>query len=646
MSFNLTTILDDISQGTSYLEYFQLTPGQININFNDESVSFTTTTNSEFVMFLNINSCNLASKIELYINASSSSNPKLFLTDCNGSNIAELPFTNCTNVCYTLCDYLSNTVNYNEINFKIVETSTSINGTGISLSLFNFNKDGNCIPPPCPPCPCPPHSPTGSVKCSNDGFASLFPSGNKHAVNIVNNGTEVCINNNAINFQSSCPINHSNNSLIGNMSHHTCAGKVDYFKLYPNISPLYISTQNLSYYASNAICNETLPEQLNKKMTVGYNIFGQFIVHDMTSNPTSSFSPGDISLENRLTMKFDLDTLYGGASEQFYYNENKFIYNECDNDLPRNHLGKAMIPDPRNDENYIVAQMHLLFMKFHNKLVDFYKPTIAKENLFAFVKKQVIFHYQWLIVNDFLPRWVDNSIIEQLFTGFNFHYKPDQIPKLPIEFAVAVGRTGHFIMPNTIRIAYDLIVDEDEIHHFTGGKLPEYVIDWTNFFPMKYKEYDINYCRKYDGRISAGLADMTHLAKPKNLPSSKNNLLLRNLMRAQQFELGSGQDYADLLGITKIPDILLKQYDTQCILELSNMSKETPLILYAVKEAQIYKNGCQLTGVGGRMFAETILALLFADCCSYLNTPSVWKPIICNSNNSFTFADMINFIHT
>ena len=110
-------------------------------------------------------------------------------------------------------------------------------------------------------------------------------------------------------------------------------------------------------------------------------------------------------------------------------------------------------------------------MKFHNKLIDFYKPTIAKANLFKFVKQQVIFHYQWLIVNDFLPRWVDNNIIEELFTGFNFDYKPDENPKLPLEFAVAVGRTGHFIMPSSARIAYDLIIDESEIHEFINGKL-------------------------------------------------------------------------------------------------------------------------------------------------------------------------------
>ena len=138
---------------------------------------------------------------------------------------------------------------------------------------------------------------------------------------------------------------------------------------------------------------------------------------------------------------------------------------------------------------------------------------------------------------------------------------------------------------------------------------------------------------------------MHHLTKPKNLPRLKNNLLLRNLMRAQQFELGSGQDYVAQLNINPIPDILMKQYDTGNLLELSNMFQETPLVLYATKEAEIYKNGTQLTGVGGRIFAETILALLFKDNCSYLNTPSMWKPIVGN-NGCFTFADMINFIHT
>ena len=208
----------------------------------------------------------------------------------------------------------------------------------------------------------------------------------------------------------------------------------------------------------------------------------------MTSNPTVSFNSNDIRLNNRFTMKLDLDTLYGQETDTFYFNKNKFIFNEKDNDLARNHLGKPIIPDPRNDENYVIAQMHLLFMKFHNKLIDYYRPTIKKD-LFKFVKKQVIFHYQWLIVNDFLPRWVDNEIISEYFSNYNFTYNASETCKLPIEFAMSIARTGHYNMPNHLRLAYDCIIHAEEIHHFTEGNLPEYVIDWTNFFSMKFKEH-------------------------------------------------------------------------------------------------------------------------------------------------------------
>ena len=40
------------------------------------------------------------------------------------------------------------------------------------------------------------------------------------------------------------------------------------------------------------------------------------------------------------------------------------------NDLLRSREGMALIGDPRNDENLIVAQTHLAFTKFHNAIVD------------------------------------------------------------------------------------------------------------------------------------------------------------------------------------------------------------------------------------------------------------------------------------
>lgn len=650
MSFTLSEVIDDISNGTiNYLERFQLTSNEpLNFDFVNKELFWSSPAGSNLIIFLYINSTNLLSSVQIEIEHTQQiANPVIQLINSAGTVIGTVyngPWdTGYINITFTIGDYISNVVNYDEINIKIIDTFNTVNGKSCRLKDMTFVKNGPIeTPPPTPP-GTPPPEPVQD--CPDQGFASLFPTGNKMCVNVVNNGTDVQINNDCVQFTSSCPIHNSGVSLSG-VSGHSCAGKVDYFKLYDDVDALNLPVQSYVNYANNAVnTGENELQDLNKRLPLGYNFFGQFMVHDMTSNPTSSFSPFEASFVNRLTMHFDLDCLYGPDGHTFYYHENKFIINDCDNDLPRNHLGKPIIPDPRNDENYVIAQMHLLFMKFHNKLIDFYKPTIEKSKLFKFVKQQVIYHYQWLIVNDFLPRWVDNNIIQELFSGFQFDYKPDEVNKLPLEFAVAVGRTGHFIMPNTIRLAYDLILSEEEILSLRDGKLPQYVIDWTNFFPMKHKEYDINFCTKYNGKISEGLSNMTHIPKPGDLPSCKNNLLLRNLLRAQQFELGSGQDYASKLGINIIPDVLMKQYDTDSLLETSNLFQETPLILYAVKEAEIYRNGENLTGVGGRIFAETILAILFKDECSYLNTSGVWKPLI-GHNDCFTFADMINYIYT
>ena len=38
--------------------------------------------------------------------------------------------------------------------------------------------------------------------------------------------------------------------------------------------------------------------------------------------------------------------------------------------LPRGPNGRALIGDPRNDENRIVAQLHAIFLRFHNRVVD------------------------------------------------------------------------------------------------------------------------------------------------------------------------------------------------------------------------------------------------------------------------------------
>ena len=43
---------------------------------------------------------------------------------------------------------------------------------------------------------------------------------------------------------------------------------------------------------------------------------------------------------------------------------------------------KAIIPDPRNDENLAVAQTHLAMIRFHNRVVDTLPASVPEAKKF------------------------------------------------------------------------------------------------------------------------------------------------------------------------------------------------------------------------------------------------------------------------
>src|SRR6202044_1902264 len=82
-------------------------------------------------------------------------------------------------------------------------------------------------------------------------------------------------------------------------------------------------------------------------------------------------------------------------------------------DLARNNAkpARALIGDPRNDENSIVSQFQCLMLRFHNRLVDQDK---TKTLSFPDVQRIVRWHYQWVVLHDFLPRIVSASVLNAL----------------------------------------------------------------------------------------------------------------------------------------------------------------------------------------------------------------------------------------
>ncbi|HVD54969.1 MAG TPA: hypothetical protein VNC13_12415, partial [Propionibacteriaceae bacterium] len=62
--------------------------------------------------------------------------------------------------------------------------------------------------------------------------------------------------------------------------------------------------------------------------------------------------------------------------------------------------------------NLILTQLHLLFLKFHNRCLD---TRLAKT--LAEAQRLTRWHFQWVIVNDFLKAVVGAELVSQVLQG-------------------------------------------------------------------------------------------------------------------------------------------------------------------------------------------------------------------------------------
>lgn len=362
-------------------------------------------------------------------------------------------------------------------------------------------------------------------------------------------------------------------------------------------------------------------DEENFGLPAGYTYFGQFVDHDLTFDPLSSLvkrnDPDGIT--NFRTPALDLDSLYGGGpNDQPYLYDGDGLKFRLDNrqltgsvdyttlpvpptsvlplthDLPRFH-GRALIGDPRNDENIVVSQLHGLFLRFHNFLADTYK---GENPSFSDIQRLVRWHYQWLVLFDYLPRIVgqtmvenilphtlDNSTIYEKKPQLNFYnYRND--PFMPVEFSVAAYRFGHSMVRPIYRLsAFDfndprlsaiegldgrkLLFHPDSKLALNGFHAFEETngIDWHLFFDTRTNplsadtvgKHRVQPAYKIDTSLVNPLAFLPEHSKPrsekpKDGHKDTNNLAFRNLMRGVMLELPSGQAVARLMGLKPIPD--------------------------------------------------------------------------------------------
>ncbi|MEF3119979.1 heme peroxidase family protein [Kocuria flava] len=384
----------------------------------------------------------------------------------------------------------------------------------------------------------------------------------------------------------------------------------------------------------------------NPDVPAGFAYLGQFIDHDMTLDltPLSQQEHDPRGLTNFDTPFFDLGSVYGRGPEadpQLYDPEDPRrmrLGRTPDGlaDLPRDAEGRAVIGDHRNDENLIVCQLHLAFLQLHNRFVD-------SGASFEEARRLTRWHFQWLIVHDFLPHVVGRSVVEDMLrvdrrgaVGVDRRfYRPGNPtrPMMPVEYSAGAYRFGH----SMVRAEYEM---HDEVtipffgrpgHDLRGSRpIPSVArIDWNYFFdvPGMSTPDDRNMSRLVDTRLALPLAELPPTVVA-HADGAILNLARRNLLRGKRLGLPAGQDVAAAMGVAPLPNSRLG-------LTEAGWGGRAPLWFYVLKEAEL-AGGRTLGPVGGRIVAEVILGLLAVDRSSFLHAPG-WTP----GSPSFASGDLL-----
>jgi hypothetical protein len=409
----------------------------------------------------------------------------------------------------------------------------------------------------------------------------------------------------------------------------------------------------------------------NPTISAGFTFLGQFIDHDMTFDPTSSLArrQDPESIRNFRIPALDLDNVYGGgpgASPHLYDatvdgGRTTMLVEEIPGsaavsvggtthfDVPRNAQLTALIGDPRNDENLIVSQLHLALLRFHNAVV----ADVAAElgtgftagEIFAEAQRVVRWHYQWLVVHEYLRRTVGGALVDDVLSNGPEHFTWRHDPFIPVEFSVAAYRFGHSQVRPSYRANFGtsatdaaqqffaLIFDpaatdpSDPMDLRGGRRAPRRFVDWQTFFDFGDGRVRPN--KKIDSKLSTVLFDL--LGQPEGEPVS---LATRNLLRNLTMKVPSGQRVAKAMNVPVLAPADLDD------LAPFHLETRTPLWFYVLREAEVSAAGEHLGPVGGRIVAEVIIGLIQGDGQSYLSQEPDWTPTY-GHGDTFTMVDLL-----
>ncbi|BFU47618.1 peroxidase family protein [Krasilnikovia sp. MM14-A1004] len=371
----------------------------------------------------------------------------------------------------------------------------------------------------------------------------------------------------------------------------------------------------------------------------GWPFFGQFVAHDITADRSPVGVQADVvALRNARSPRLNLEMVHaeGPVGTPFLYDAQdsaKLLTSADGFDLPRNWQGTALIGDPRNDVHTFVAHLHLAFLHAHNRLVDRLREDgVGEDDLFDEARRSLTWHYQWIVVHDFLPRLAGPELVREILDDGARYFSPGVGEAyIPLEFADAAYRYGHGQIRHRYRMQpegtfYPLFPDL-----FGHGPIPpEHRLDWAQVFDLP-GEAPAQRAKRLDGGLPASLIALPREVTGDVPVDAYRSLAVRDLLRGQATALPSGEAVAELLG-----EQPLSREEAG-----PEWGGATPLWLYLLKEAQHRAGGDRLGPVGGRIVAEVLIGLLRADGDAYLTVDPSWRPTLPSAGPEFTLVDLL-----
>jgi hypothetical protein len=398
-----------------------------------------------------------------------------------------------------------------------------------------------------------------------------------------------------------------------------------------------------------------------------YTYLGQFIDHDITFEAKSDdmvklsdsdfrvLTPDEIGtkITNGRTPGLDLDNLYYKPAPR---NCSRMVLGFVSGarggrafDVPRRprrpqdpaNDRAALIGDKRDDENLIIAQLHVAFLRAHNAIV-------SRGHSFDEARRILRRHYQWIVIKDFLPRVCDPWIVSEILAAGNKVFQPAQDALfMPFEFSVAAYRFGHSMVRN--QYAYNATVgNADLMDLFTltalsgdlegSDTLPDtWIIDWQNFL-----DGGPNCARPIDTALSPALFGLTAFNKPMPLEA---RLPVRNLLRGYMLRIPTGQSVAAALDLPVMSAAQIEAVaagvskEQLAAVRDGGFAERTPLWYYVLAEAAAAASGT-LGPVGSTIVAEVLIGLVRGSKDSILRKKD-WKPVLGPTPGRFALSDLL-----